>query len=418
MTVHTSTNERAEHRAPRKGSLRIVMIAGTLTAMATSNAAGQAYSKTFYVEGVANGARMRAGAVTQTWVTEGSTWTHRNKHRMFIGARPVSGRYKRALTNTDRDLLGGNMGFPINNNWVAGNIVNNGWHPARINSGDGHGNWSWAEVDADARLAVGPTVRIRGGATRPLENSMKVLIQGNAGTGALPDGVVPAAHSADSFAAAQIAGTKTWRQTSGGNQPRVRAYNKAAMVGGGWEQNVINTRTPRKQGKTKDPVFVTLNDLTTGESITEIVMGLDLEWRDAMYNFNDDFISLTIATDREVSYVGFEFSNESEWVTNPYNYSAWLDGDGLQVSGMLPDASAWTETVSADSITYELALDGIGTFDMAEILAPDELLTEGHDYSIDVGEGDGTFEVATIVPTPGTFALLAFAGLTASRRRR
>ena len=404
----------------RKGAIMHCVLGIVVAASLSSSALGQAYHKTFYVEGVAAGATINGGAVTQTWVTEGGTTLVDARHRMHLGPRPVWGRYEHAVTRTDQDMFGpfNNIGFPINGNNVG--TAANGWNPARIMSMDGHENESWADVDVDSIQAMGPTVRLRGGAERQLMNSVKAVIQGDAEAGPLPHTDEAEAHTADSFAAAQVAGAKTWVETTPGDRPRVKAYSRGAMWGGGWAQNADsnpNIRGTRMFGKTRDPMYITMTDLDSGWSITEDVLTYDVSWIDSEYIINEEEMTFTIPKHLLNAKVEVNFSTESDWVEDSYFYGILLDHDGFEVYGDLPDISHWSLIETAETITWSLDLDGQPLFDFATITAPDDLVVPGRSYQFDIGEGDGTYAAATYAPSPSSVALLLVAALHGARRR-
>ena len=121
------------------------------------------------------------------------------------------------------------------------------------------------------------------------------------------------------------------------------------------------------------------------------------------------------------SYVSIDFSSATPWALNSYTYDVRLDASGLTL-GDTVSLGDWTVTSTADIITASLSFGAGGMpFDEA-IVEPDPSIdTPGDTYSFDVGEGGGTYDLATgTVPEPASLDLillgLAAAGGAIGRR--
>ena len=397
----------------------LIIIVGCCSLFVARVNAQSNYDKTFYSNGVNRAAPIVGGGMVQTWHGAGPKATSVT----LIGRlqQAIKFRYQHASSLSQSALIAGSRGFPIDVNGGTGATASTGWTPAAIAVGQpGHtvASAANATINVQKLQATGPTVNIRAGKTTiqrvALVNSVRTTIQGAATAGAPDENDRDKMHSADSHAAVSLAATQTFRQTDNKPVPTIELYSENAMWGGA--QNGDGNRKGRKYGKQTDPVFVSLADLTTGGIIYEPVMNLALEWENAIYEVNASGISFSIVNDDPDSFVSMEFSNESDWVTNPYSYSVTLDQDGLSIDGWLPDATEWQRVDDGETTEWSYTFGSNGPiFDSALVQAPESLLIEGHDYAYGTGALDGAYELA--VPSPASLALLSLGALAVTSTR-
>jgi hypothetical protein len=184
------------------------------------------------------------------------------------------------------------------------------------------------------------------------------------------------------------------------------------------ENRILSRGTAFSGGKSQlwDPVVMTLRNLTTGTSRTDVLTTFNMDAQDAEFSIDDTGISFLINPGDPESYVDMQFSNAgSPWLTNPYSYAAHFDPSGLTASGATP-LSGWSISTVGTQLRAFWSFDADGLpFDMANISIPMDDLVSGDDYAIDFG-GDGG--VSEIVPEPGTLAILGVSGMLLLGRGR
>ena len=414
---------------PRVARPRLPILALTLSlavptlAPATGRADSTgSYDKTFYTSALPTTAEIFAGALIETWSGEpkvGNTVTY----KAAVGGAPaVSSPYDHANAYTDTSPKTINGGLGANGMADTGFTVQAGYNPGKISiDTDNHTkpNSANAQITVDPLMHVGPMIDIRkppGIDRRVLVDSVRTELSGMA-TAGTPSALVEPTHklhSADSFAGVEIVGAKSsFKVTTGGAIPTVEAFQQSLFKGG------TNQIVPGLDaGKALDPVFVTVNDQTTGVVFRQVVMTGSVTWTQGTFSVDQSGITLAINRNDPTASVALDFSNASSWVTNPYSYGATLDSTGFTAFGETP-LSGWTLTQGPDTTQAFFAFGPDGApFDSATVQPPASLFTTGDTYSYDVGTGGGVFELAAAVPEPSplvlsgvvAFSLLAWVG--------
>jgi hypothetical protein len=238
-----------------------------------------------------------------------------------------------------------------------------------------------------------------------LMNFVVVDLSGHAFAGSIRD--KDRCHAANSAAGARITGvTETFRWTPETSEgaPIVEVAGQI-FTGASYERRMGRAQT--SQGNI-DPYFVSLLDMTTGEIRTETVMRHEITATNGYWDLNEYGILLGIPKSDPLAFVNLVFDQPSSWVRDPYSYSARLDNmNGFVATGAL--SSGWELTEYTDKIEafYAFGPEGM-PFDFAQVSAPLDLFTVGHDYTYDLGAGDGVYE-RIVVPEPGPLPLLAAA---------
>lgn len=370
------------------------------------------YDKEFYANTIKADAKIAAGGIVETWY--GSP---RNNHEIVTlpGEDPIVCKVCDTPTKPPT-LVGPRPGLPIAllpggvtvSTDIGGGIAT---YESKAH-GDAHTeqNLGASGYIVETRDSGPKNVRIRQKGQplqqKVLNDYVKANVFGNAfaGTPTPPD--KDRCHAADSAAGVMIQGAaETFRVVGGGDVPVVVAAGRV-FTGG-----AFNYEPPGSQKRSRvekgnlDPYYVSLVDLTTGETSTEVVMQHTMDAVNGHWEIDDTGIRLVVSRDDPEAFVDLAFDQPSSWVLDPYSYSAHLDINGLVTAGEL--TSGWTVSTLTETVEAFYAFDSEGMpFDYVEVAAPAELFNPDHDYTYDVGAGDGAFErVLAAVPEPSSFVL-------------
>jgi hypothetical protein len=434
MSPSTSPRYRRHRPAPRARTIRPAVAARVAGALliwlgaASPRGFADNYSKVFYVNNVAAGAGITAGAQAETWT--GNKKVNDTITVQGNGANAIKIQNSHANNSTGAMTING--GFPIT---AVKNVTvdtKGGYTPAAITQTDkaNAANTATASLAVDQRVAGnGPTVTIRTGnqslGNVVLVDSVKATISGSATAGAANDAPF---HSADSFGAINIAGAQTFLVTKAGDIPTVSVFGQDTIKGG--DINGTAKGNPNPANAVRDPYVVTVTDQTTGQVVaSQSVMSQNLDYHNASYSIDDTGIHLSVAANDPTAFVTLSFSTDtsSGWLLNNYNYGATLTDAGLSAYGETP-MSGWTVTQNGSEIDAFFAFANGQPLDDAFVLPPSALFESegsftGDTYTYDVGTSMGVFTFAAAVPEPPALTMLATGlagvlGLSAWRRTR
>jgi hypothetical protein len=365
------------------------------------------YHKIFYATEIKNAkAEIFGGAQIQTWIKEdlkiGDTVTY------FENSR---GLYSHASTKVPPSpkIMEDKFGLPV---VKTGKTVSEGWTPKKLEFKDRYGNQGTAEISVGKLVpGAGPEVTIRvGKETFPnvfLKDSVKTDIQGTAFASEPND--ERKLHSADSFAAVQIAGANIFKvaDPKAPGIPEVAAVSGAVMAGG----NSHDARPGASgRGWLQDPIVLSVLDMTDLENprllASETLMTLDAHFEGAAFlNMTEKGIYFEINETDPLAAVELAFLADSAWVAEPYAYGARLDATGFHSYGALE--SGWDVGSGGGfrSAFFQFSPDGM-PLDFVRAQPPASLFETGRTYAYTLGSGNGAYAIET-VPEPGTLLTVA-----------
>lgn len=402
-------------QVPRRIAGVVLSLAALVAAMPC---AAIEYDKFVIFDGVKAGASVDGGALVETWAGAGHSDSHAT-----IGT--LTRQFTHASKETaKKDIHGATLKQIIQPGAAVVFFTRQTetvWDPARITAVDPppHAASSSATSKVSVHSEPSLTRKVREDKTtvkeREFKNAVTVTLSGSAVAGVPSDG--DKYHSADSWAGVSIAGAETFTNHLGDVPRPFTIAGKTGVAHAG----AADEKPGKPQGH-HDPYFITVNDLTTGDSTSMEIMRESVYVEGADVFMDDTGIRLSVNRHNPLSSVRFDFSSETPWVLNPYAYGASLDNSGFTLYGDALPLAGWVITMTADRISasFDYGADGI-PLDSALVAPPASLFTAGHDYSYDLGGGGGAFAIATAeVPEPQSWALLlgGLAGLVALRRRQ
>jgi hypothetical protein len=374
--------------------------------------AAAVYDKFFIIEGVDLDGSVRAAGMVETWAGNklvGGDVLHDTPLIVRSGNPPVQIFYEHADTNTDRNFL--NLGFPV---FTTLETIGDGYFEGPVQAKDAHKNPNSAEI-TEVSVHEGLSVKLTAWDQATKSNVEKTLadpsaivkLSGKAEAG-VPIAGDPGVngsgdpdkyHSANSFAAVDVGsvGTRVWGKSGNGTYA---VYGKNLLTGSATQGGAI-------QGSVSDPYFVTLDDLDSGATITQIVMRQNATYQHGSVSLDDTGISLSIDMSDPDAFAALDFTNAFSWVVNPYSYSLRLGAGGLSASGDEFPLAGWTISTSGNikSAFFAFGPDG-ANYDVAEVAPPDELFAPGTTVGIDFGASAGANEIAS-APEPSGWILAA-----------
>ncbi len=404
---------------PWPPAIMVLAVAACLAASFGVANADIEYHKNFYVDEVKPDALIKAGGQAQTWCgskIEPDTQTIFDWHQSSTW---TCKQYRRADTRTRISTL--HHGLPPES---TGKTASDGWQDMTV-AVDDHvqKNSAGVMVYVSPRKVEETVMKTKKG-DRTFRQYVQVDLDGSAGPGVPDSGPNhhhqephPRRHSADSFSAVQLKGTKYFQDIGDPSTRLLGEVGEYDMRGGCWaDPNHDPMGKKKEHGERLDPSILTITDVDTGVSVTEPFMSEEAGFDNGLISLDDNGIRFTIPTNDPNAFVWLNFTTLSDWVQEPYTYGARLDADGLTAWGLTP-LSGWQVTTTADAVEafYPFGPDGL-LADYALLQPPEDLFTPGHSYQYDVGTGDGAWDAVS--PEPTTLALLAMGVLTMTRRRR